>query len=128
MYKTFLSFILLIMVLSIVKINAQYLEKKSVSLELAKKIAAAAEAESIKNKWMDVITIVDEGGNLVYTERMDNAQIGSIEIALKKAKTALYFKRPTKSYEDRIAGGSNAIISLPNVLPFEGGLPLIEAA
>lgn len=125
MYKTFLSFILLIMVLSIVKINAQYLEKKSVSLELAKKIAAAAEAESIKNKWMDVITIVDEGGNLVYTERMDNAQIGSIEIALKKAKTALYFKRPTKSYEDRIAGGSNAIISLPNVLPFEGGLPLI---
>ena len=116
----------LIMLLSIqVTVNAQFLEKKSISLALAKKIALTAEAEAIKNNTTSVIAIVDEGGNLVYLERMDGTQIGSIEVAERKAKTALYFKRPTKSYEDRIAGGTNAILSLPNVLPFEGGLPLI---
>ena len=125
MKRVFILILPLIMLVTVVKINAQYLEKKSVSLELAKKIAAAAEIEAVKNKWTDVITIVDEGGNLVYTERMDNTQIGSIEIALKKAQTALYFKRPTKSYEDRVTGGNNAILGLPNVLPIEGGIPLI---
>jgi uncharacterized protein GlcG (DUF336 family) len=106
-------------------VEAQTLVKKSVSLELAKKIAAAAHAEAVKNKWSFVIAVVDDGGNLVYLERMDNTQLGSIEIAIQKARTAIFFKRPTKSYQDRIAEGNNAIVALPNVLPFEGGLPLI---
>lgn len=105
--------------------QAQLIDKKTVSLALAKKIAAAGEAEAVKNNLNNVIAIVDDGGNLIYLEKMDGAQIGSIEIALEKAKTAIYFKRATKTYEDRVAGGTNTILKLPNVLPFEGGLPLI---
>ena len=106
-------------------IYAQLVTRKTVSLELAKKLAAASETQAIKDNLTVVISIVDDGGNLVYVERMDGAQLGSIEISLKKAKTALSFKRPTKSYQDRIAEGSNAIIALQNILPFEGGVPLV---
>lgn len=116
---------LLIAICSTGNSNCQFLDKKTVSLELAKKIAAACEAEAVKNKWTVVIAVVDDGGNLVYLERMDNAQLGSIKIATEKARTAIYFKRPTKSYEDRVMGGNNAILSLPNVLPFDGGIPLV---
>ncbi len=107
------------------QINAQLVTKKTVGLKLAKKLAAASEAQAIKDKLTVIISIVDDGGNLVYMERMDGAQLGSIEISLKKAKTALSFKRPTKAYQDRIDGGANGIIALQNVLPFEGGVPLV---
>jgi glc operon protein GlcG len=107
------------------KINAQVIEKKAITLELVKKIAQAAELEALKNNFTMVISVVDDGGNLVYLERMDNSQIGSIEVAIQKARTAIYFKRPTKSYEEKVVGGNNAILKVPNVLPFEGGLPLI---
>jgi uncharacterized protein GlcG (DUF336 family) len=116
---------LLTLIWSSGNVKCQYLEKKTVSLELAKKIAATCEAEAVKNKWTVVIAVVDDGGNLVYLERMDNTQIGSVQVATEKARTAIYFKRPTKAYEERVAGGNNAILSLPNVLPFDGGLPLI---
>ena len=106
-------------------VNAQLIEKKTLSLELAKKIAEVAEAEAVKNNWTVVISIVDDGGNLVYLCRMDNTQIGSIEVSIQKARTAIFFKRPTKVFEDMVAGGRNAILSLPGVLPLEGGMPLI---
>ncbi len=103
---------------------AQLLEKKTISLDLAKKIAAAAETKAIENKLDVVISIVDESGNLIYFERMDNAQLGSIDISIQKAKTSVLFKRPTKAYEEKVAAGNNAILSLKDVLPFEGGIPL----
>src|ERR1700722_10874386 len=91
-------------------LSAQVLSRPTVGLELAKKIADRAEAEAAKNKWTMVIAVVDNGGNLVYLERMDGTQLGSIEVAQAKAKTALEFKRPTKSFEDQVAGGRNAIV------------------
>ncbi len=106
-------------------VHSQLLEKKTVSLELAKKIAAAAEAEATKNKWNVVISILDDGGNLVYLARMDNTQSGSIEVSIQKGRTAISFKRPTKVFEDMVAGGRNVILSLPGVVPIEGGLPLM---
>ncbi len=106
-------------------LSAQVLTKTSVGLELAKKIAARAEAEAAKRKWTMVIAIVDDGGNLVYLERMDGTQLGSIEVAQDKAKTALWFKRPSKVFEDGVAGGRNALLSIRNVIAIEGGLPLI---
>lgn len=118
-----LFFLLIVLLFS--KINAQVVDKKSITLELAKKVAQTAESEALKNNFTMVITVVDDGGNLVYLERMDNSQIGSIEVAMQKARTAIYFKRPTKSYEEKVMGGNNAILKVPNVLPFEGGLPLI---
>jgi glc operon protein GlcG len=125
LYSLMSLLLILLFIFSSPQINAQLLSKKTVGLELAKKLAAASEAQAIKDKLTVVISIVDDGGNLAFMERMDGAQLGSIEISLKKAKTALSFKRPTKSYQDRIAEGANGIIALQNVLPFEGGIPLV---
>ena len=100
--------------------------KKSLSLEDARKAAAAAAAEARKNKWNMAIAIVDDGGQLVYFERLDETQIGSIDIAIGKARTAANFKRPTKALEDAINGGQYAILAFPNTLPREGGLPIFE--
>ena len=105
-------------------VQAQMVEKKALSLEAAKKIAAAAESEARNNKWNVVIVVVDEGGQLLYLQRMDGTQYGSVDVAIKKARTSSAFKRPTKVFEDAIAGGRNAIIALEGALPLEGGLPL----
>jgi glc operon protein GlcG len=105
--------------------GAELTTRKSLNLAAAKQIAAAAEAEAIKNKWNVVITVLDEGGNLLYLQRMDETQIGSIEVSLAKAKSAVGFKRPTKAFEDTLAGGRQAILKLPGALPVEGGLPLM---
>jgi glc operon protein GlcG len=104
--------------------HAQVVDKKALTLEGAKKIAAAAEAEAVKNKWNVVIAVVDEGGQILYVQRMDGTQYGSVDVAIKKARTSSAFKRPTKVFEDAIAGGRNALIALDGALPLEGGLPL----
>ena len=106
-------------------LRAQIVTKPTITLELAKKIAAKSVAEAAKSKWTVVIAIVDDGGNLIYLEKMDGTQIGSIDVAQAKAKTALKFKRPTKVFEDLVAGGRNALLSLPGVVAVEGGLPLV---
>ena len=98
--------------------------KKSLSLEDARKAAAAAATEAKKNKWNMAIAVVDDGGQLIYFERIDETQIGSIDIAIGKARTAANFKRPTKALEDAINGGQHAILTFPNTLPREGGLPI----
>ncbi len=106
--------------------SAQLMDKKGLSLEVAKKIAAAAEAEAVKNNWKVIIAIMDDGGHLVYLERLDEAQLGSIDVAIQKAHTAVSFKRPTKALEDAvITGGRTVILSLPRAMPIEGGIPLI---
>src|ERR1700687_2955453 len=80
--------------------SAQLAQKKSLTLEVAKQIAAAAEKEAASSKLTMVIAILDDGGNLIYLERMDETQLASIQIAQGKAHTALAFKRPTKALED----------------------------
>ncbi len=99
--------------------------KKSLTLAVAKKIAAAAEAEATANKWNVVVAILDDGGNLLYLQRMDGTQIGSIDVAIAKGASAIKFKRPTKALEDALAGGRQAILRLPGAIPVEGGLPLM---
>jgi uncharacterized protein GlcG (DUF336 family) len=103
---------------------AQLADKKALTLAVAKQIAAAAAAEAETNKWNVVIAIVDDGGYLVYLERRDETQIGSIEVAIQKAKTAVSFKRPTKALDDALTGGRMAILTLPGALPLEGGVPI----
>ena len=105
--------------------SAQLADKKVLTLEGAKKVAAAAEAEARKNNWNVVIAVVDDGGHLVYLQRIDGTQTGSIDVAIQKARTAQAFKRPTKVFEDAIAGGRNALIALHGALPLEGGLPIV---
>ena len=100
------------------------LQKKSVSLEDARKAGAAAAVEAKKNKWNMAIAVVDDGGHLIYFERIDETQFGSVDIAIGKARTAASLKRPTKALEDALNGGQYAILSFPNILPREGGLPI----
>jgi glc operon protein GlcG len=105
---------------------AQVLATRQVlTLEVAKKIAAAAEAEALRNKWTMYITVVDDSGTPVYIERIDETQLGSFEVSLQKARSALLFKRPTKVFEDQLAGGRTAILKLQGAIPVEGGIPLM---
>lgn len=104
--------------------SAQVADTKALTLEGAKNIAVAAEAEARRNNWNVVIAIVDAGGHMVFLQRMDETQAGSIDIAIKKAQTSALFKRPTKAFEDGVAGGRNALLSL-DILPLEGGLPIV---
>jgi glc operon protein GlcG len=99
-----------------------------ISLEMAKKAMAAAEAEAVKNNWDMVITILDSGGNLIMTHKMDNAPLGSIAISRGKARTAVEFKRPSKAVEDGIAAGGAGLrlLSVRSSGVFvEGGVPIV---
>jgi uncharacterized protein GlcG (DUF336 family) len=107
-------------------VTAQKLaDKKTLTLAVAKQIASAAETEAAQNKFTVVIAVVDDGGNLIYLERMDDTQIGSLEVAQAKAHTAVAFKRPTRTFQDALAGGNMGILKLPGVLATEGGLPIV---
>jgi glc operon protein GlcG len=100
-------------------------DKKALTLAVAKRIAAAAQEAAIKNNWNLFIAIVDDGGNLMYLERMDDSQLASLDVSIAKARCALLFKRPTKAMEDSVAGGRAVVMTLPNAVPVEGGLPLM---
>jgi uncharacterized protein GlcG (DUF336 family) len=101
--------------------------KKSLTLAEARQIAAAAEAEAAKNQWNVSIAVLDEGGHLLYLERMDDAPLGSVVVAQEKARTSVLFRRPTKSIEESILGGRLVMLALPGATPIEGGLPLLNA-
>ena len=101
------------------------LTKHTLTLEAAKQIATAAEKFARKKGWNVVIAIVDDGGHLIYLARMDDTQIGSIDVAQAKARTALAFKRPTKIWSEGLKGGRMQILGLPGATPIEGGLPLV---
>jgi glc operon protein GlcG len=94
------------------------------TLDDAKKIAAASEAEANRNGWPVVIAVVDEGGHLLHLSRLDNTQYGSIEVAIQKARAAIAFRRPTKVWEEHVASGHVRYLGLPGTLPIEGGLPI----
>ena len=98
-----------------------------IGLEAAKKVMAAAEAESAKNNWGMAITILDITGHIVMLHRMDNTQLGSIGVSEDKARSALYFRRPTKVFEDTVAQGGIGLrtLALRNASPVEGGIPLV---
>jgi glc operon protein GlcG len=100
-------------------------DKKALTLAVAKRIAAAAEESANKNNWNMFIAVVDDGGNLMYLERMDDSQLASLDVSIAKARCALLFKRPTKAMEDAVSGGRTVVMTLPNAVPVEGGLPLM---
>ena len=102
---------------------AELATKKSLTLELAKGIAEAAQSHAEANNWAVNIAILDDGGNLLYFQRMDGVQIGSIDVALRKAESAIKFKRPTLAFSDGVKSRVQ-LVSLPGSLAFEGGLPI----
>ena len=77
--------------------------KHALSLDDARRVAAAARAHAEANQWPVVIAIVDDGGHLLYLERLDQTQVGSVQVAIEKAKTAIGFRRPSQAIEAAIA-------------------------
>ncbi len=98
--------------------------KKILTLEAARQIGAAAQAEARRNNWNMVICVVDDGGHLLYFERMDGTQVGSVYVAQEKAVSAARFRRPTKAFEEALTGGRIALLRLPGAVPVEGGVPI----
>ena len=96
-----------------------------ITLEGAKKMMTAAEAEAKKNNWNVAIAIVDAAGNLLMFHKLDETQTGSIAVALGKARTAAAFKRPTKAMEEMITGGRTVFLALDGLTPIQGGLPIV---
>src|SRR5216684_3842056 len=98
-----------------------------ISLENARKGAAPALAEAVKNNWNVAVAIVDPGGNLVYYEKMDNTQLGSANVAIDKARSAALYKRPTKALQDALAAGGEGLrlLRVQGAVPVEGGIPLV---
>ena len=108
--------------------NAQTVEKKSLSIDGAKKVIAGAVAYAKKNNAPGgVIAVVDEGGNLMALERLDGTFAAGANISIGKARTAVLFKRPTKAFEDIIKNGRTAMVALPDAYftPLQGGVPII---
>jgi glc operon protein GlcG len=99
-----------------------------INVDNAKKAAAAAIAEARKNNWTMAIAVVDTAGFLVYFEKMDGTQTGSVNVAIEKARSAALFKRPTKFFQDTVAQGGVGLrmLGLPGAVPVDGGIPLIE--
>jgi uncharacterized protein GlcG (DUF336 family) len=100
-------------------------QKHALTLDDARRVAAAAHATALANQWAVVIAVVDDGANLLYFERMDEVQLGSATVAIEKAKTAIAFRRPSQALEAAVAGGRVAMLRLPGATPIEGGVPLI---
>jgi glc operon protein GlcG len=106
--------------------SAQLPQRPVLTLEAATRIADAAQAEAARNGWNVVIAIVDDGGHTVHLRRMDGTQVGSVVVAQEKAKSAIYFRRPTKAFADAVASGRTAVLRLPGAVPIEGGIPLAQ--
>jgi len=94
------------------------------TLDDCRKIGAAAQAEARKNNWIVVVAILDDGGHLLWLERMDGASPFNAQVALEKGRSAAVSRRTTKNWEDRIAAGRNAVLNMP-VLPVQGGVPIM---
>jgi len=108
--------------------RAQVIEKKSLTIDGAKKVIAASVAEAKKlNAPGGVIAVVDEGGNLMALERLDGTFAAGANISIGKARTSVLFKRPTKAFEDIIKNGRTAMVALPDAFftPLQGGIPII---
>ncbi|MGO8920388.1 MAG: GlcG/HbpS family heme-binding protein [Stellaceae bacterium] len=97
-----------------------------ISLEHAKRLVAATEAEAKKHNWKMNIAVVGPAGELIYFEKMDGAQNASVAIAQHKARAAATFRRETKVFEDAVDGGHPYLLSLDGVIASQGGFPLVQ--
>lgn len=105
---------------------AQLMDRKELTLQAARKMVAAAEAEAERQHLRGVIAVVDEGGWPILVERMDNsAYIASVELAPAKARTAALFKKPSGALEDAINHGRIAALSARDFIEMQGGFPIV---
>ena len=107
-----------------VPLFAQVGQKAVIELPLAKQVMAVAEQEVIKNKWGMFVVIVDDSGLPILTERVGDPQPGSFDVAMKKARAAAAYRRPTKVFEDLFKAGTVLHTTVEGVIALEGGVPL----
>ena len=105
--------------------DTQLTTRRTLTLEAARRVAAAAEAEAKRNNWPVSIAVLDDAGHLVVFHRMDGAKLVAIDIAVRKARTAVYFQGPTKALEEEVSGGRTALLPIDGFMPLEGGIPLM---
>jgi glc operon protein GlcG len=99
--------------------------KKTLTLEAARVVIAACEAEALRNNWRVVIAVVDDGGHAVALERLDGAQWSSVETAVEKARAAVAWKRPTRLLEESVNNGRTAFLSITQGMAvLQGGVPI----
>lgn len=98
--------------------------KANLTLDAARQIILVAQAEALRNQLHVTIAVVDDGGHLLHLSRMDGAHVGTVEVAIAKARTSAFFRKPTLAFADGLSGGASGILSLPNMLPLPGGVPL----
>ncbi|MGH9369118.1 MAG: GlcG/HbpS family heme-binding protein [Thermoanaerobaculia bacterium] len=104
---------------------AQTLDKKVLSFAAARKISAAAQ-EAARAKGVDVvIVVVDDAGYILLLERMDGAQVASVNVGIGKARTAAIYRRPSKVFEDQVKNGRVAALALADATPLQGGVPIL---
>src|SRR5689334_13673381 len=121
-FRTILYSALLVIAPSV---RAELPVKRVITLNVAKKIAAAAEAEAGRRHLTAVIVVVDDGGYPLLLQRLDNTQVASVEVGIGKARTAAIFRRPSKDFEDQVKDGRIAALALPGATPLQGGVPII---
>src|SRR5881398_2361145 len=119
-----ISIFALAFVLTQTTLQAELPTKKVLTLGMAKKLVTAAEAEAKKRGATVVIAVVDDGGQLILLERLDDTQVASVEVAIGKARTAAIFRRPSKVFEDQVKNGRVAALALPGATPLQGGIPI----
>ena len=119
------SITILFLLLAPVTLRAQLPTKEVLTLDAAKKIAAAAEAEARKRSATVVIAVVDDAGYLLVLERLDDTQVASVDVGIAKARTAAIFRRPSKVFEDQIRDGRVAALALTGATPLQGGIPIV---
>ncbi|HEY5994071.1 MAG TPA: heme-binding protein [Gallionellaceae bacterium] len=100
--------------------------KPVLTLEEARRVAAAAEACALKNDWKVTIAVVDDGGHLLYLQRSHDTRFGSVETAIAKAHMAAALHTPSKASEDAVQSGRLIHLALPGVIPAEGGVPILR--
>jgi glc operon protein GlcG len=100
--------------------------KKVLTLEVAKKVAEAAEAEAKRRGSTVVIVVVDDGGYPLVLHRLDDTQVASVEVGIGKARTAAIFRRPSKVFEEQVRNGRVAALALPGATPLQGGVPIVH--
>jgi uncharacterized protein GlcG (DUF336 family) len=99
--------------------------KHVLTLEAAKRVADATEAEAVRNGWAIAIAVLDDSGQLLLFRRMDGAKLVATDIAIRKARTAVYFEGPTVDLEAEVAGGRTALLPIDEFMPLQGGVPLM---
>jgi glc operon protein GlcG len=120
--------ILGLIVIAVLAVSAQVVDQKALTLDGAKKVIAAAEAEAVKNHVGCNIAVVDDGGNLVAFHRVDPTFPAGARVSIGKARTAALFRQPTKNFEEAITQkGRTSMIALDDFTPLQGGIPIVVA-